>query len=178
MPFIVLHASGTGMSTLVGASALAAVTAGAAALVTLILFGWRGSLVAAVAGALFLGAGLAGDLVSHDSQMSERSRLTSRMMLVPDPLTGARLHELQDAENKNRWHQVAVGGQGLLVTGLAGACFGLWRRGRRDTHMELMVGAIERAAAWPMGNSAEPSLWNKHAGAQQPAPSRYRRAAS
>jgi hypothetical protein len=165
------------MFALLGGPALAALGAGAAALVTLLLFGWRGSLVAAAAGALFLGGGLAGDLLVHGDTEEERSMLTSRMMLAPDPLTGARLHDLEDAEKGNRWHQVAVGGQGLLVTGLAGACFGLWRRGQRDAHTELMVGAIERAAAWPMGQSASPSLWNHPPAQQIPAPARYRRIA-
>lgn len=176
MPPVFLHAGESTMLALLGGPVLAALGAGAAALVTLMLFGWRGSLGAAVAGALFLGGGLAGDLLVHGDQEAERTMLTSRMMVAPDPLTGARLHELQDAEMKNPWHQVVVGGQGLLVTGLAGACFSLWRRGRHDTHMELMVGAIERAAAWPMGHTATPSLWNHPAATQQPLPTRYRRA--
>jgi hypothetical protein len=175
---VVLHAGDSAMLVLVGPPAIAAMIAATAALVSLLLFGWRGSLAAAVAGAVFLAAGLTGDLLAHDDHALMRSQLTSQMMMAPNPLAAQQLHALEDAERNNRWHQVAVGGQGLLVTGLAGACFGLWRRSRRDTHMELMVGAIERAAAWPMGNASTPSLWNKQAEAQPPAPGRYRRAAS
>jgi hypothetical protein len=164
------------MLALVGPSVVAAVIAAAAALVSLVLFGWRGSLAAAVVGGVFLAAGLAGDLLVHDDHALMRSQLTSQMMIAPNPHTAQQLHALEDAERANRWHQVAVGGQGLLVTGLAGACFGLWRRSRRDMHTELMVGAIERAAAWPMGSTTE--LWNRTAAAQPPSPARHRRAAS
>lgn len=178
MPPLILHAGNSATTGLVGPPMVAAVIAAAAAIVSLLLFDWRGALAAAVVGAALLGAGMAGDLLVHDSQSMERTQLAGQMMVTPNPLAGARLRALEDAEQRNPWHQVAVGGQGLLVTGLAGACFGLWRRGRRDTHMELMVGAIERAAAWPMGNSGARSLWGQPAGTQQPAPARYRRATS
>jgi hypothetical protein len=173
---VVLHAGDSVMLALVGPSVLAAVIAAAAALVSLLLFDWRGSLAAAVVGGVFLAAGLAGDLLVHDDHAVMRSQLTAQMMMSPNPHAAQQLHALEDAERSNRWHQVAVGGQGLLVAGLAGACFGLWRRSRRDMHTELMVGAIERAAAWPMGNTA--TLWSRPAETQTSAPARYRRAAS
>jgi hypothetical protein len=168
---------------------LAAMAAATAALITVLLFGWRGGLAAAAAGALFLAGGLAGDLLVHEGQGMERAQLTARMTMMPDPMTAERLHELEDAEMRNRWHLVAVGGEALLVMGLAGACVGLWRWGRRNAADDLLVGAIERAAAWPMGNSTTPSLWNEPAPVQQPAmpapyrprgagPTNYRRVAS
>jgi hypothetical protein len=166
MPPLFLHAGDAAMLARIGAPVLAVLGASAAAIVTLLLFGWRGSMAAAAAGAVLLGAGLTGDLLLHSDREAERAMLISRMVLAPDPLTAARLRALEDAERNNPWHQVAVGGQGLLVTGLAGACFGLWRRERRDAHTELMLSAIERAAAWPRDHSGAASLRM---------PARYRR---
>lgn len=178
MPPVALHAETAGIMAMVSGPLLAAVLAASAALITFLLFGWRGGVAAAAVGALFLAGGLAGDLLTHESQRLERAQLTARMSVMPDPMTAARLHALEDAEAGNRWHLVAVGGEVLLVIGLAGACFGLWRQVRRDATNDLLLNAIERAAAWPMGHASAPSPWRHAATLQQPAipmPAPYRR---
>jgi hypothetical protein len=179
MPPVLLHADTSGMMSLVGTPMLAAILALAVTILTVVFYGWQGGVAAAAVGAVFLAGGMFGDLLVHGSQDSERAQLTARMMMMPDPMSASRLHVLEEAEKGNRWHVVAVAGEGLLVSGLAAACFLLWRRNRTDARVDLMVGALERAAAWPMGPAAPPLSWGHAATAQEPALSQgYHRAAS
>ena len=129
----ILHADATdaaGTSVLFGLPVVVGVVAAAATAALVLRAGWRVGFAAAVLGAVLLGAGLIGDLVSHRDHDRERREILTVMMEAPSAEFAHHLMELEGAETRNTWHLVSAAGQGLLVAGLAGAALVLWRRDR------------------------------------------------
>jgi ribulose 1,5-bisphosphate synthetase/thiazole synthase len=120
----------TGTSVLFGLPIVAGVVAALLTMAAVRLAGWRAGFAAAALGAVLLGSGLIGDVVSHTGHERERHEILDRMMEAPSAAAAHRLMELDSAEAQNVWHVASAVGQGLLVAGLAGAAFVLWYRNR------------------------------------------------
>jgi hypothetical protein len=138
-----------------GIPLLALVAGATLALVAARLRGWTGAAFAAAGGVILLVTGLSGDLISHAAQDARREEAMAAMAGRPGAAVIARLQELEADEAGNRWHLVAAAGEGLLVTGLTGACVLLWRRTRTGVPATA-AGALARGAAW--ATTPEPAI--------------------
>lgn len=180
MPALLLHAQTTGVPSALlatmGIPLLAALIGAAMAAVAARLRGWTGAAFAAALGAVLLAAGLSGDLISHAAQDARREQALAAMAGRPGAAVIAQLQELEAAEAGNRWHLVAAAGEGLLVTGLAGACALLWRRTRAGAP-GAAASTLARGAAWATPPEPTPLTWPAPMGRTGPgAPTHLRRA--
>ncbi len=67
-----------------------------------------------------------------------------RLLRTADRTTAAQLHELDDAEAGNAWHLLAAAGESLLVSGLVGACYLLWRQTQADRTSAQLTAAVKQ----------------------------------
>jgi hypothetical protein len=145
-----LHGGAAGGSrtiALFGSPFLAAALAAAVALTAVRVAGWRAGMLAAALGVLVLGGGVTGDLITHGGHDRERHEILEKMMTEPSAAGAHRLMELDSAESRNVWHLVTATGQGLLIAGLVGAAFVLWRRDVAAVTDEKDLGMRLRRAA-------------------------------
>jgi hypothetical protein len=140
-------AGGGGTIALFGSPFLAATLAAAVAIMAVRVAGWRAGALAAALGVLLLGSGFTGDLITHSGHDRERHEILEAMMTEPSVAGAHRLMELDSAESGNVWHLVTATGQGLLIAGLIGAAFVLWRRSVATVTDEKDLGMRLRRAA-------------------------------
>jgi hypothetical protein len=133
MPQVLLHLATGDVTALIGIPALIAVALAGLVILAVLEWGWRIGLWAAALGLVLLVAGVSGDLVVHASSHDHELP----MMLMMHPGTSRLVSDQELAlERQNRWHLLAAAGEGMLLAGMDGACFALWRRVQRLTRTE------------------------------------------
>jgi hypothetical protein len=136
-----------GTSLLFGLPIVVAVVAALVTASLVALAGWRAGYAAAALGAVLLGSGLIGDLLSHQQHDRHRREILTGMMELPSATAAHQLFDLETAEAQNVWHLVSAAGQGLLVTGLAGTILIFRRRERAAVaHDERTSAPLQRVA--------------------------------